>query len=215
MSARVTPGEKRCALVVDDEAVFRTLIAAAVKDFGFDVESVADVAQATDAIEDFDPDIVLLDLALGDGPTGLDFLDFLERYYPWISILILSSHRSPDLVAKGHRPLSSRVGYVVKSDIVELDVLQRAIENTLDSHPPRRALRPGIPTVTRSQAEVLRMLAEGRSNAAIAEARGCSVRALERVVTRLYSALGLGGDTAANDRVRAVTMYRDGRVDVR
>lgn len=215
MAARVTPGERRRALIVDDEAVFRTLVGSAVTDFGFDVQAVQSATELPDALEDFDPDIVILDLALGEGPTGLDLLGFIERFYPWVAVLILTSYRSPDLVARTERPLSANVGYVVKSDIVDLDVLQQAIENTLDSEPPRRSVRAGIPTLTRSQAEVLRMLADGMSNSAIAASRGCSVRALERIIARLYDALGLHDDSDTNSRVRAVTMYRDGLVDVR
>ena len=99
--------------------------------------------------------------------------------------------------------------------MVELTVLHDAIEQTLDSQPPRRLPQPGVPTITRSQAEVLRLMADGLSNAAIAEQRGCSVRALERVNARLYAALGVKDDADANARVQAVGMYRDGRVDVR
>ena len=215
MTARDVPGESRRALIVDDEAVFRTLISAAVSDFGFDTMAIATANEASDALEEFDPDVVLLDLALGEGPNGLDLLNYIEAHYGWIAVLILTSYRSPDLVAKLDRPVSSKVGYVVKSDIVELTVLQDAIEQTLDSQPPRRLPQPGVPTITRSQAEVLRLMADGLSNAAIAEQRGCSVRALERVNARLYAALGVKDDADANARVQAVGMYRDGRVDVR
>ena len=45
--------------------------------------------------------------------------------------------------------------------------------------------------------------------------RGCSIRALKRINARLYSALGIKDDADANARVRAVGIYRDGRVDVR
>lgn len=215
MAARETPGEARRALIVDDEAVFRTLIAAAVADFGFDAHAVASAAQAVDALEEFDPDIVLLDLALGEGPNGLDVLAFIEDYYDWVSVLILSSYRSPDLIAKLDAPLNPRVGYVVKSDIVDLEVLQQAIEQTLAADPPRRSSSVDVPTITRSQAQVLRLMADGLSNAAIAAERGCSVRALERIIARLYAALGLRESGDANARVSAVSKLRAGNVDVR
>ena len=215
MAVREIPGESRRALIVDDEAVFRTLIAAAVADFGFETMSVGSAAEASNALEEFDPDIAVLDLSLGEGPSGLDLLAHIERSYPWLAVLIVTSHRSPDLVARLEKPLSSKVGYIVKSDIVDLGTLHEAIERTLASEPPRRSPEPGIRTITRGQAEVLRLMADGLSNAAIADQRGCSVRALERIIARLYSALGLSEGSDANARVHAVTMYRDGRVDVR
>ncbi len=215
MAARDTPGEARRALIVDDEAVFRTLVAAAVADFGFDVAAIASGAEVADALEEFDPDVVILDLALGEGPNGLDVLRFIEDHYDWVAVLILSSYRSPELVATLDGPLNARVGYVVKSDVVDLEVLQQAIEQTLDAEPPRRSRSSDLPTITRSQAEVLRLMADGLSNSAIAERRGCSVRALERIIGRLYAALGLSDGVDANARVNAVGIYRDRRVDVR
>lgn len=209
------PGERRRALIVDDEAVFRTLITSAVSDFGFEARAIGSAHELADALEEFDPDIVMLDLALGEGPNGLDLLEFIEKYYPWVSVLILTSFRSPELVGTLDGPLNPKVGYVVKSDVVDLDVLRDAIEQTLASEPPRRAALAGVPVVTRGQAEVLRLMAEGLSNAAIAQRRGCSARALERIIARLYTALGISDDAQGNARVQAVTVFRDGGVDVR
>lgn len=63
------PGERRRALIVDDEAVFRTLITSAVSDFGFEARAIGSAHELADALEEFDPDIVMLDLALGKGRT--------------------------------------------------------------------------------------------------------------------------------------------------
>lgn len=215
MAARVTPGEPRRALIVEDDPAFRTLVGSAVESFGFDVRCVASVGEAGIQLDDFDPDIAIVDLALGDGPTGLDFARHLQRYYPWVSVLLLTSFRAPELVEGDGAPIDDAVGYLVKSDITEMDVLQEAIEDTLSAHPPRRSPSLGVPLVTRSQAQVLRLLADGLSNADIAQQRGCSVRALERTISRLYEALDLHDSSAANNRIRAVGLYRDGAVDVR
>lgn len=212
--APFTPGEKRRALIVDDEAVFRTLLAQAVTDFGFEVETVDGVDNAKDLLEEFDPDIVLLDLALGGGRTGFELLELIESHYNWIAVMILTTYRSPELVASLQAPLRREVGYVVKSDVVDIDVLAQAIESTLASRPPRQKFIPGLTTITRSQAEVLRLMAEGLSNGAIAEARGCTPRALERISARLYAGLGLNTDPGSNPRVQAVNMYRTGHISV-
>ena len=215
MAARVIPGEPRRALIVEDEAAFRTLVTSAIESFGFEVCAVASAVDAGNQLDDFDPDIAIVDLVLGHGPTGLDFARHLRRYYPWISVLLLTSFRAPELVESDGAPIDSAVGYLVKSDIVDLDVLQNAIEDTLAASPPQRAPMTGVPLVTRNQAQVLRLLADGLSNAEIAEQRGCSVRALERTISRLYEALDLDDVSEKNNRVRAVTLYRDGGVDLR
>ncbi len=206
----------RRALVVDDEAVFRTLVTRAVEGFGFLTMSVASSAEATEALEEFDPDVVILDLALGEGPTGLDLLKVINTNYDWIAVLILTSFRSPDLVATLEEPINPRAGYVVKSDIVDIEVLRQAIEQTIAAHPPHQPAGGGEhPTITRSQAEVLRLMADGLSNAAIAEQRGSTPRALERLIARLYAALGLMDEPNMNPRVHAVRMYQAGDIDVR
>lgn len=215
MSPLAYSGELRRALIVDDEAVLRTLITRAVESFGFDVLALASASEGAAVLDDFDPDIVLLDLALGDGESGLDLLSVISIHYPWIAVLIVSSHRSPDLVGPANGAMNASVGYILKSEIVDIDVLAGAIESTLASQPPRRRAAAGLPVLTRGQAAVLRLMADGLSNTAIAAQRGCSLRALERTITRLYTALGVGDDAEISARVRAVTMYRDGRVDVR
>ena len=61
--------------------------------------------------------------------------------------------------------------------------------------------------LTRRQVEVLRLIAAGRSNAAIAEARGISVRAAEKAVARTVAALGITDETEGNPRAVAVRRY--------
>jgi DNA-binding NarL/FixJ family response regulator len=70
-------------------------------------------------------------------------------------------------------------------------------------------------TITSTQAEILRMIADGLSNASIAEARGISLRAAEALVQRTFAALGVNGDPSINARVVAVRMWQQGKVVVK
>jgi DNA-binding NarL/FixJ family response regulator len=70
-------------------------------------------------------------------------------------------------------------------------------------------------TVTSTQAEILRMIADGLSNASIAETRGISLRAAEALVQRTFAALGVNGDPNINPRVVAVRMWQQGKVVVK
>ena len=207
------PGERRRAWIVDDEAVFRTLITSAVSDFGFEARAIGSATSWPTALEEFDPTSSCSTSPWGRAERSRSARVHRE-YYPWVSVLILTSFRSPELVGTLDGPLNPKVGYVVKSDVVDLDVLRDAIEQTLASEPPRRAALAGVPVVTRGQAEVLRLMAEGLSNAAIAQRRGCSARALERIIAASTRALGISDDAQGNARVQAVTVFRDGGVDV-
>jgi DNA-binding NarL/FixJ family response regulator len=70
-------------------------------------------------------------------------------------------------------------------------------------------------TITASQAEILRMIADGLSNASIAEARGITLRAAEALIQRTFAALGVNGDPSVNPRVVAVRMWHQGKVAVK
>jgi DNA-binding NarL/FixJ family response regulator len=70
-------------------------------------------------------------------------------------------------------------------------------------------------TITSSQAEILRLLADGLSNASIAEARGISLRSTEALIQRTFIALGVNNDPSINSRVVAVKMWHQGKVIVK
>jgi DNA-binding NarL/FixJ family response regulator len=69
--------------------------------------------------------------------------------------------------------------------------------------------------ITSSQAEILRMVADGLSNSAIADARGITLRAAEALIQRTFVALGVNGDSTINPRVVAVRIWQQGKVVVR
>lgn len=206
---------RRRALVVDDEQSFRLLVSSAIEGFGFEVKGVPDAESARAALSDFDPDIVIIDLALGEGPSGVDLANYIRAHHDWVALLILTAHRSPILVEPRTSQLPADVGYLVKGDLMEIEILRDAIEATLASQPPSRNTNDGIAAITKNQADVLRMVAEGLSNSAIAHRRDCSVRALERVIHRLYLALGISEDSEHNQRVQAARMYWESRVQVK
>jgi DNA-binding NarL/FixJ family response regulator len=70
-------------------------------------------------------------------------------------------------------------------------------------------------TITTNQAEILRMIADGLSNTAIAEARGITLRAAEALIQRTFVALGVNGDSTINPRVVAVRKWQQGKVVVK
>jgi DNA-binding NarL/FixJ family response regulator len=69
--------------------------------------------------------------------------------------------------------------------------------------------------VSKSQAETLRLLSQGHTNQAIADLRGTSLRAAETMIQRTYKSLGLNRESKRNNRVEAVSLWRQGKVQVR
>jgi DNA-binding NarL/FixJ family response regulator len=106
--------------------------------------------------------------------------------------------------------------YLVKSQVKDVEVLVAAVDAAIVGG-EHRVAEPDedVRTVTRAQAEVLRLVASGASTRRIAAERGTSVRAVETILARLYAALGVDADEQANPRVTAARMWQQGRVRIR
>lgn len=204
-------------LVVEDEPFTRQLVMNALEQQGFEVRDCGDAPTAIELISDFEPHVVISDLDLGSsGASGIDLLQHIDRVYPWIGLVALTAHSNPQLAASGDLP--TNVAYLIKSEISNLEQIGEAIRATLS--------RSGIVferaegdeletfTVSRDQAEALRMLASGMTNKSIAEVRGTSVRAVENLISRTYVALQLDRDSSRNFRIEAVRLWQTGRVRV-
>lgn len=199
--------EGRRVLLVEDEAMARTLLGDVLRSVGFEVLACADAIEATQLVELFDPDAVITDIDLGPGPSGLELVVALDRLASYLAFVILSNYSiTPDY---RHAALG-RAAYLRKQDLADTAILIEALESVLHDHtprqePPRAAGR--LQALTTSQVQVLRMLAEGRSNEEIARRRGTSLKSVEHLISRLFTALGLTPDPATNLRVAAARIY--------
>ena len=211
-------------LVVEDESFTRQLISNTLSQQGFVVRNFEDASTAIEAIESFEPHVVISDLDLGPlGASGIDLLQYVSRNFPWIGLVALTAHADPKLAAAGSLP--EQVAYLVKSEINDLGQIGLAIRATLsnratapsnDSAGAQGEGEEGILVVSGLQAEALRMLASGMTNQAIADARGTSLRAVETLISRTYASLGLGleRENRRNYRIEAVRLWQTGRVRV-
>lgn len=204
-------------LMVEDEEFTRALLTDTLARAGVLVLACATVSEALPALEDFDPHVVMTDLDLGPGPSGAHFLRHVARDRPWVGRVILSMHASPELGARDGAELPDDVIYLVKSKVASADELLGALEAAIENKVIRELPAGGETRVVISEAhgQVLRLVAEGLSNAGIAEARGTSLTAAEGMVQRLFLAMGISSDRRHNARVLAVRMWQQGRVVVK
>lgn len=202
---------RRKVLVVEDDALLAALLADSLTAYGFDVRCCKDAADGREASEAFDPDIALLDIALGSGPSGLDLAHVLHERRPDIALLFLS--RQPDVRLSGATAgIPPGAGFLRKDRIGKGQELIDAIEAVLRDQPGQArhdlGSAPGsLHTLTRTQLEVLRLAAQGLSNDAIARARDTTERATEIQLRNVYRALGLDANPDVNPRVEAVRRY--------
>jgi DNA-binding NarL/FixJ family response regulator len=205
-------------LLVEDEEFTRTLIRDSLEKIGMNVVDVGSVQAALAVIDDFDPHVVVSDLDLGPGPDGADLLFKVEKTRPWTGMVVLTAHASPELALHGASRIPANATYLVKSQISSTDYLKTAIEESI--------VHPGAINMTKknsedqyvvsaSQGEILRMIADGLSNAAIARERDVTLRAAEALIQRTFAALGVKGDPDINSRVIAVRLWQQGKVVVK
>ncbi len=208
-------------LVVEDEAFTRQLVESALNQQGFSVTSCESVSEAMVLVRQEEPHVVVSDLDLGKGPTGVDLMNLISRDYPWIGLVSMSAHSAPVLVDGGKIP--DGVPYLVKSQINNLDEIGQAIFQSISNVEQKsfglqelnEQTDRDVFYVSAGQAEMLRMLAKGLTNQGIADARGTSLRAVETMIQRVYQGLGLNRNTGQNNRVEAVSLWHQGKIKVR
>lgn len=209
----------RRVVVVEDEEFTRSLVTGGLESFGFEVHGSTSVAGALDLIAAIDPHLVVADLDLGAGPSGLDLINRVLEDWPWIGCVVLTSHASVELAVGRPDDIPESVPYVVKSSIQSIADLSAALESALSATAqhirPQASGDTGHVVVTQAQAEILRLIAEGLSNAGIARRRGTSLRSAESLVQRTIASLSIPQDPDINPRVIAVRMWQQGKVIVR
>ena len=215
----MSTGFRARVLVAEDEEFTLNLLSEVLTAADFEVSAVQSVAEAIATIESFDPHAVITDLNFGvSGPSGADLLAYIDANHPWIGKIVLTSHSSPTLAVPGGMTLPDDVTYMVKSELKSISNLITAVN---DSITKSSSVKPTPPEdgeriiISQAQGEILLLISEGLTNAAIAKKRGTSLRATETLIQRTFAILGLKNDEDFNPRVLAVRMWQQGKVVIR
>lgn len=199
-------------LIVDDDGFTRSLLVATVAGLGHVV--VGDCANGSDAMKAAEvepPDVALLDLDLGSGPTGADVGHGLRRRLPSLGIVILTSYEEPRLMGSRLRIPDGAI-YLVKQAISEPREIDRAIRMAREprTHTPASGSRDFTSAVRGlgdGQVEIMRLVAAGLTNAEIGRRRHMSEHAVGKAVARLVKQLGLEHGDGDNPRVLITQAY--------
>ena len=213
-------------IVAEDSAILRDGLVALLARRGHDVvEAVGDAAAleahvAHLARTDDLPDVVVTDVRMPPTFTdeGLRAAVALRAAHPDLGVLVFSQHvetrYASDLLASG----AQGVGYLLKDRVADVAEFMAALEQVADG---RTVLDPevvsqlmgasrrdqSLTALSPREREVLELMAQGRSNAAIASSLFLSAGAVEKNVTSIFERLGLPQDSADNRRVLAVLRY--------
>ena len=193
----------RRVLVVEDEPLLRSLLASNLSSRGFEVQEAAEAISANRIVRDFDPDVLVVDIDLGDGLNGLELVSALGRTDSTRGYVILSNYSA----SVKNIPEVPYIAYLNKQDISDSDLLVEEIEGVLRGR-KREIDAAEEKKLTASQLDILRMLTDGMTNQQIAKKKGQSLRAVEQMLTRTYQAIGLQRDSGQSRRVMAVQYYK-------
>jgi DNA-binding NarL/FixJ family response regulator len=183
------------------------------------VESVDGLEALLEAVDRFDPDVVLTDIRMPPGPgdEGIEAAREIRERHPSIGVVVLSSHLDGEYAWRLLRDGAAGRGYLLKERISELETLVRALTEVarggtvLDpdvvERLVRRAEAPPIATLSPRELEVLDLMARGWSDAAIMAGLGLSDRTVDKHVHAVFRKLGLLEQPDVHRRVVAVLEF--------
>jgi DNA-binding NarL/FixJ family response regulator len=190
------------------------------------VATCADLDELRSTVEQAKPDVVLTDIRMPPTNTdeGIRFAGELRSSLPEVGVVVLSQHAEPAYAMSLFEDGSSRRAYLLKERVKDTDELARALREVaagrslvdpriVDELVSSRLHDPGIEKLTPREREILALIAEGRSNAGIAEALEITKRAVERHINGIFVKLDLPEDGDVNRRVKATLLYLLGDED--
>ena len=168
------------------------------------------------------PDVVLTDIRMPPTNTdeGIRLATELRSSNPDIGVVVLSQHNEPGYATALFDTGSARRGYLLKERVKDAGELERALRSVaaggsvvdaavVEALLEAYRLRDGsqLSVLTPRELEILGLIAEGRSNAAIAEALVLTKRAVERHINGIFMKLDLGENRDVSRRVKAALIY--------
>jgi DNA-binding NarL/FixJ family response regulator len=180
------------------------------------------------AIAETQPDLVLTDIRMPPTNTdeGIRLANELRMSHPEIGVVVLSQHAEPLYATALFEEGSDRRAYLLKERLKDRDELSRALQevaaggSVVDSRIVEELLAlqrhredTVLDQLTPREFEILGMIAEGKSNNAIASGLVITKRAVERHINAIFWKLNLGESDDVSRRVKAVLLYLAARQD--
>ena len=214
-------GEAMRVVLADDSVLLREGIARLLEDTGMDV--VAQSGTADDLLRHVamhKPDVAIVDIRMPPTQTdeGLRAAQEIRERFPDVGVLVLSQYVEPGYALELLAESAEGVGYLLKDRVSDVDEFAAAVRRVAEGGSAldpsvvqtlvgRRRKADPLDELTPREREVLELMAEGRSNQAIAERLFITLRAVEKHVTSIFTKLRLSATSEDHRRVLAVLTY--------
>jgi DNA-binding NarL/FixJ family response regulator len=210
-------------VLAEDLFLLRDGLVRLLEAYGFEIAAAVETGpELARALAELEPDVAVVDVRLPPTHTdeGLQCALTARRDRPGLPVLVLSQHveqlYARELLADG----SGGVGYLLKDRVFDaeqfVDAVRRVAAGGTAMDPQviqqllsRRAGDRPLEGLTRRELEVMELMAQGRSNAAIAGQLVVTERAIAKHTSNIFTKLGLEVSDDDNRRVLAVLAYLD------
>ena len=216
-----TLGASISVVLADDTVLLREGIARLLADSGFDV--LAQSGNAEDLLRHVGmhkPDVAIVDIRMPPTHTdeGLRAAREIRERFPSTGVLVLSQYVEAGYAMDLLSESSEGVGYLLKDRVSDVEEFASAVRRVAEGGSAldpevvsqligRRRRDDPLEQLTPREREVLELMAEGRSNQAIADRMFVTLRAVEKHVTSIFSKLDLPASTEDHRRVLAVLLF--------
>ncbi len=213
-------------VIAEDSAVIRAGLVEILADRGHEtVAAVGDADALRAAVDEHEPDAAVVDVRMPPDYTdeGIRAAIAIRRDHPGTGVLVFSQYietrHAAELLGAACSRGAAGIGYLLKDRVGDVgefvDALSRVAAGgtALDPEVITQLLRAaarradGLDALTPRERDVLSLMAEGRSNGAIAGTLVISERAVEKHVANIFAKLGLAPSDADHRRVLAVLRY--------
>jgi DNA-binding NarL/FixJ family response regulator len=214
-------------VIAEDHYLVREGTRKLLEDSG-EVEVQAAIGTATelkDSVRRLKPDAVITDIRMPPGHhmEGIEAAHMIRSEHPDVGVVVLSQHADAAYALELLKDGSAGYAYLLKDRLGEIDELLRALKEVVAGGSlidpqvveelvgqRRRAEQSPLNELTPRELEVLRAMAEGRTNKGIAETLFLSESSVEKHIAAIFGKLGLAQETQVHRRVAAVlTLLRE------
>ena len=213
MSILQTQSDQLKLLIVEDDKILLTMMSHALTAEGFNVLAANDAQSAMQYFDKARPDVVILDIDLGAGPSGIDLANKMRQISGRIAIVFCTSFKDMRFIQGDYLKYPLHTVVLKKADVVNMEKFSNAINEAVeliresDESKPDNLHEKYYKDLTALEIELLTLIAGGHSNKQVAAEKGISLKSCENAIARLAKKLEIPAAEQSNQRVLLTRKY--------
>ena len=215
MSMLQTQSGQLKLLIVEDDKILLTMMSGALTSEGFNVLAASDAQSAMQYFDKARPDVVILDIDLGAGPSGIDLANKMRQISGRIAIVFCTSFKDMRFIQGDYLKYPLHTVVLKKADVVNMEKFSNAINEAVeliresDESKPDNLHEKYYKDLTALEIELLTLIAGGHSNKQVAAEKGISLKSCENAIARLAKKLEMPAAEQSNQRVLLTRKYME------